>query len=787
MYNLNDFNNNLIVCSDDVKQSILKQINKDNKLYNIKFMTLEQLYTELTFSITKEIVFYVMKEYEVSVNIAKVYLQALKEIYFIDNSDIEKITLLLEIKKQLIKKGYINNQHNYKYYKNLNIKVIGYNFIEKKYQLAFKYLNNVEIELNNTINRKKLRVNQFKTIESEISFVLTQIVKLLKNKVDINKIKITGISEEYYFLLNKFSKMFNIPVTITNNKSLYDIDLGKKFLDSLLDNSWSEFLEVIKKNNQEIYNLIVNILNEYVFVSDYNEVYEMICADFKTTYINQTYVNDIKIVDFDSYSFENDEYVFVMSINQGKMPHIIKDESYITDEIKRKLGLSTSIEINKYNKEKVIGKLFSINNVVLSFSDKLSFSNVQPSTIFNEYGIEIISNVNQDFEHSNQYNQFVLAEKLDDYTKYSVEDIELYNLSKTYDANQYASYDNSFKGIDNKKLKSLLKNEANLSYTSLEKYNKCGFKYYVEDILKLNIYEDIFAAKIGQLYHYVLSKAFNEDFDFEKEFIYSMDHIFKTKTNKESFLLIRLKDELVFLIESIKKQLENINYSKSLFEHEIKIKINDNCNINFKGIIDKVMYEEIDDVIYAALIDYKTGDFEANIKNNCYGLNLQLPIYIYLLKNSSKKNICVTGFYYQPILSNELSADGEEDYEDKKYKYIRLEGYTVDIPDTKGKFDKTEEKSLIIKGLGKTKEGVFSKRSKVLSLSQIDAIEKLVEKKIIEASHNILNGKFDINPKFINKYLSCKNCEFKDLCFVEEKNYKVLEENKDLSFLEEYK
>ena len=58
-----------------------------------------------------------------------------------------------------------------------------------------------------------------------------------------------------------------------------------------------------------------------------------------------------------------------------------------------------------------------------------------------------------------------------------------------------------------------------------------------------------------------------------------------------------------------------------------------NIKVTFKGVIDKVLYKEEDDITYLVVIDYKTGTAGIDIKNMEYGLGMQLPIYLYLLKN----------------------------------------------------------------------------------------------------------------------------------------------------------
>ena len=46
-----------------------------------------------------------------------------------------------------------------------------------------------------------------------------------------------------------------------------------------------------------------------------------------------------------------------------------------------------------------------------------------------------------------------------------------------------------------------------------------------------------------------------------------------------------------------------------------------------------------------AVIDYKTGDKNIKLDTLEYGINIQLPIYLYLLKKSSRfKNSVIAGF-----------------------------------------------------------------------------------------------------------------------------------------------
>jgi ATP-dependent helicase/DNAse subunit B len=149
---------------------------------------------------------------------------------------------------------------------------------------------------------------------------------------------------------------------------------------------------------------------------------------------------------------------------------------------------------------------------------------------------------------------------------------------------------------------------------------------------------------------------------------------------------------------------------------------------------------------------------------------MQLPVYVFLIKNSNLfNNVIIGGFYLQKILNNYQSL------EDKK-KSLKLQGYSnLDI-NILNEVDSSYEDSNMIKSLKTTKDG-FSRYAKVLDNSQIDKLSDIVKENIINASKDILDGKFDINPKEIkNDIVGCKYCPYKDICFMDNSDIITLEE-----------
>ena len=145
---------------------------------------------------------------------------------------------------------------------------------------------------------------------------------------------------------------------------------------------------------------------------------------------------------------------------------------------------------------------------------------------------------------------------------------------------------------------------------------------------------------------------------------------------------------------------------------------------------------------------------------------MQLPIYVYLIKNSNIfNNPKIIGFYFEQILFEKGSKDlKKEELEEKKDK-LKLNGYTLDDPYLISMFDPTYENSEMIKGMRTSSKGFYN-YTKVLSEDSIDKMIKVVDSKIKEGFDNIKNNKFDINPKVINgENIGCRYCKYKDLCF----------------------
>ena len=160
------------------------------------------------------------------------------------------------------------------------------------------------------------------------------------------------------------------------------------------------------------------------------------------------------------------------------------------------------------------------------------------------------------------------------------------------------------------------------------------------------------------------------------------------------------------------------------------------------------------------------------------GFDLQLPIYLYLIKKSSIfENPIIGGIYLQSIIPERIKYNDKEDYKMQRRKMMLLNGFTLENKDILPLIDDTYENSSIIQSLKVKNDGSFYKSSKTIDNQKIDEIYNLVEKYINETVNNIKNNNFEITCKIIDNKddISCKYCPYKNICFKTNKNNIYLE------------
>ena len=752
-YKIDD--NSLVICPNNIKEKILLNMSKNKELVNAKFMNIEEFKNNYYGTYKDDAMYFLLKNFNINYDVAKEYLNnlfygydKLNDIY----NDLKENDLL------------VFNQYFEKELETRRIIVIGYNNLDK---YLLDVLNKYNAQFNKeSMGEFKPQVYEFNTISEEINYVANDIINKLDGKC-LNDFYLVNVDDNYDVTLKRIFDMYNLPINFNKGSDIFGTLTVQEFIKNLIDKrNIDDALNSIQKN--DIYNIIIDIINKYSLPVDVDDEYiEIIKYDLKNTKIKESsYKNAINIISYDEINNQNSFYYF-MNFNDGSVPAKVNDDMLIKDIDRANLGLNTSFERLQLEKECISNIISNYPNIIITYKLKDYFNTYMVSPLINDLGLSVSVIDKDTYNHSNLYNKLKLAEKLDDFYKFNINDRELSDLMTTYQDLEYKTYDNSFKGIDKNLLKDYLNNKLNLSYSSLDNYYHCAFRFYISNILKLDPFKDTFMTFLGSLYHFCLSNMYQDNFDLNS--LYNEYLNKRVLTNKEKFFVNKLYKDLEKIIDVIKKQDSLSKFKEVMTEKHIAIDKSHDLNINFLGFVDKIKYEEKDGVMWLAIVDYKTGTPMTTLDNINYGLHMQLPIYIYLTSKGLHKDVKIAGFYLQKIL-NPRKFDSDTPDDDLK-KNLRLDGYTVNDEIIISDLDDSYENSEVIKGLGISSTGEFKKTAKLLSEEEINKIIDIVDKNIDEVIIKIENGEFKINPKRIDeKLIGCENCHFKDLCFRKEED-----------------
>ena len=712
----------IYIVNDLVKKDYILK-NKDEKVLTKKEF-INKYYYNYEDSILK-----IMNDYNKNYEVAK---EMFKYLVFTNenNAKTEKLKNLLEIKNNLIEnksfKNYVKEQE-----------LIFVNIPHSK------LLNEIGCFNNKEYLDKKNFYTVHKNITEEVIYVFEKISELINNGVLLNDIKII-YNDDYDNLIKRYAKFYSInmeeEIELNGTKILQD------FLNNLDETSSFEKSFNLIKNKSIFKDKILKLINRSISSYDFNIQKEIFKELAKNAKISIKYKEMLEKVDI-TYQGEN-KHIFILGFNDSYYPKIKKTKDYISEEEKNLLNIPNSSD--EVIEQEEMFKIFISNNQNLYFSVTIN-NNYKLSRYikfnFEEKEKEITNNIYSSLAH-----KLELSKKLDKYYKYLEKDKTLDKYYSSFNK-EYNTYSNKYNGSIK------ITDPISLSYTSMNTYIYNPFAYYVERILKVSPYKDKFYMKTGSFFHKCLEL---EDYDEAlKEFDFN---------NFENEYVDRVKDEILIDIDFI-KEYHKVNNFKDIKKEIDLVK---NIGIDkFEGKLDKLIINKDTFIIF----DYKKKISTASItidKLN-YGFNLQLPIYIYLVK-SLYPNLDFGGVYLNYlILDNYKLTDKDKvipNYIDKKNESLKFYGFTTSEIDRIEKVDNDYLSQKYLKNLSFTKTEEISKKSKILSDIDIKNIVESVDiiiKKVIE---EIKNGKFDITNKKLNNQIldTQSNYLYKDISFATEED-----------------
>lgn len=766
--------NSILIIDNNIKFKVLDYINEHKILKSIKIMSFTELKKGLFFDYSNEAIFRVMRKFNLDYDLARKYIM---NLYYLEDKtyDNPKYKFLCDIKDFLNELNLLIKDPLFKsLLERKKIYVYGFDYIDSFNRYMLSMLSDVSI-LEHPCKNLTHEAIEFNNIQDEISYVGERIADLISSGVSLDKIYIANVDDSYFFTMKRIFGCLGIPYYLKSETCVYDTAIGEYAINNFSNNFYSLLAKIKLKfdvdNNEfnnKVYLKIKSILDTYYWVKD-EDILDLFIEEIKRARIGVNhYEKEITTTELLNNIFEDDEYVFLINFNQGSIPKIKKDIDYLNDDIKPAF-LSKSYEYNRDIKVSLLNSISNIKNLTITYKKNTVSGEILPSPLIESEYISVIKGFTTISAYSDLNNKIILANKLDKLIKFNELDDNTIVLSNNYSI-PYNEYNHKYKNVNKDKLINVIDGKLNFSYSNIEKYYECPFKFYLKNILIIDEYNDTLDTLIGNAFHHTLEVSLRDDVDPSLVYDEYVKNIDMPLNNKDKFFISTLKEEILFIYDVIKKQYEHFNITRQEFEASRVLEVKHPFNTTIKGFVDKIIYMDNK----AFIIDYKTGGDKINSNLFEFGLNLQLPIYLYLL-NELEVDTSVQGIYLQHLLSQKkvFSLGNSE----PKEQSLRLDGITFGPLENIKDMDDTYEKSNVIKGLAYDKDECDLKYgARVKTVEEKEELKLLVKDRIEECINNVSNGKFEIKPVKIEKLVDgCNFCPYKDICFKVPSDYEIKE------------
>ena len=355
-------------------------------------------------------------------------------------------------------------------------------------------------------------------------------------------------------------------------------------------------------------------------------------------------------------------------------------------------------------------------------------------------------------------------------------------------------------------------NDVYLSQTKLEKYVKCHFLYYCQNLLNLRENETarFNYSDMGIFIHRILENfmraAVDENgikaelsLDEIKKAVLDeadryIDELFMDRYPPSKRLLHhfkRLKNHALLIAVDLYNEITQSDFVPRFFELEIgrrsqesipayEIPLNDGSKVKFNGVVDRVDIFKDGNEIYVKVVDYKTGSQKFSVANVEKGLNMQMLLYLFAIckvtSESFKKSmgfeegdeIKPASVMYISTKIPLVDASGgatEEDIFNMASKHITRDGLILNDDAVITALNKLDNPKYIM--------NVKSPKSKsaattLTSSEDFTELERLVNATISDIVYEMRSGNASAEPITVDGSTPCQYCKMKQFCRIDQ-------------------
>ena len=346
---------------------------------------------------------------------------------------------------------------------------------------------------------------------------------------------------------------------------------------------------------------------------------------------------------------------------------------------------------------------------------------------------------------------------------------------------------------DSKISEKLFGRDLHLSASKIERFHLCRFSYFCQYGLKANERRkaSIDALEYGSFVHYILENFFSS---FEKNELINLDiekinsvisdvseeyanrHFggLASKSARFNYLFDSVKEASVALVEHLIAELSQSDFTPVDFELDIgndisayRLELADGLTVTVTGKVDRADILKKDGKAYIRIVDYKTGTKVFSLSDVIYGLNLQMLLYLSVIKNKGESRygaeVVPAGVLYMPafVPTLEMAADvsGDEILAERNKK-LRMNGILLNDQSVLSSMDKELKGMYIPVSMGtKGLKGTDN----LATLEEFGAVFAHIDKLIAKMATELHNGDIDATPAMYS-YDACQYCPYSSVC-----------------------